>query len=147
MKNSPLLDRYKGLVSASLLTQIYEVAHSLVGVHVLHVNTTAQDGGSRKSSPTCSCAGYSWHPSARIGLGEHLMLSLAPCRFPRGRVQSQACICSSLPRGNGHCAEDCHLRHVLDTLVSSVAPPPPRHLDQTRHHLAPAGDAERPFQE
>jgi hypothetical protein len=31
MKNSPLLDRYKGLVSASLLTQIYEVAHALEG--------------------------------------------------------------------------------------------------------------------
>jgi trehalose synthase len=45
MKNSPLLDRYKGLVSASLLTQIYEVAHALAGLHVLHVNTTAQGGG------------------------------------------------------------------------------------------------------
>src|SRR5215469_5468552 len=42
---------------------------------------------------------------------------------PRERVQSKACICSSLSRGNGHCAEDSHLRHVLDTLVSSVAPP------------------------
>ena len=45
MKNSPLLDRYKGLVSASLLMQIYEVAHELAGLHVLHVNTTAQGGG------------------------------------------------------------------------------------------------------
>ena len=45
MENSPLLDRYKGLVSESLLTQIYEVAHSLAGLHVLHVNTTAQGGG------------------------------------------------------------------------------------------------------
>ena len=45
MKNSPLLDRYKGLVSASLLMQIYEVAHALAGLHVLHVNTTAQGGG------------------------------------------------------------------------------------------------------
>jgi trehalose synthase len=45
MKNSPLLDRYNGLVSASLLTQIYEVARPLAGLHVLHVNTTAQGGG------------------------------------------------------------------------------------------------------
>jgi len=45
MENSPLLDRYKGLVSESLLTQIYEVAHSLAGLHVMHVNTTAQGGG------------------------------------------------------------------------------------------------------
>jgi trehalose synthase len=45
MKNSPLLDRYKGLVSASLLTQIYEVAQALAGLHVLHINTTAQGGG------------------------------------------------------------------------------------------------------
>jgi hypothetical protein len=74
------------------------------------------------------------------------MLSLAPCRFLRGRVQSRAFICSSLQRGNGHCAEDSHVRHVLDTLVSSVAPPPLRYLDQTRHYLAPAGDADRPCQ-
>ena len=45
METSPLLDRYKGLVSASLLTQIYEVAQALAGLHVLHVNTTAQGGG------------------------------------------------------------------------------------------------------
>jgi trehalose synthase len=45
MKNSPLLDRYKGLVSASPLTQIYEVAHELAGLRVLHINTTAQGGG------------------------------------------------------------------------------------------------------
>ena len=45
MKNSPLLDRYQGLVSTSVLTQIYEVAHALTGLHVLHVNTTAQGGG------------------------------------------------------------------------------------------------------
>ncbi len=45
MKNSPLLDRYKGIVSASQLTQIYEVAHELAGLHVLHINTTAQGGG------------------------------------------------------------------------------------------------------
>ncbi len=45
METSPLLDRYKGLVSASLLKQIYEVAHALAGLHVLHVNTTAQGGG------------------------------------------------------------------------------------------------------
>src|SRR6266516_4044721 len=45
METSPLLDRYKGLVRASLLMQIYEVAHELAGLHVLHVNTTAQGGG------------------------------------------------------------------------------------------------------
>lgn len=45
METSPLLDRYKGIVSASLIQQIYEVAHSLAGLHVLHVNTTAQGGG------------------------------------------------------------------------------------------------------
>jgi trehalose synthase len=45
MKNSPLLDRYNGLVSASLLTQIYEVAQPLAGLRVLHINTTAQGGG------------------------------------------------------------------------------------------------------
>ena len=45
METSPLLDRYKGIVSASLIRQIYEVAHSLAGLHVLHVNTTAQGGG------------------------------------------------------------------------------------------------------
>ncbi len=45
MKISPLLERYKDVVSASLIEQIYEVARSLKGVHVLHINTTAQGGG------------------------------------------------------------------------------------------------------
>jgi trehalose synthase len=45
METSPLLDRYKGIVSASLIEQIYEAAHALAGLHVLHVNTTAQGGG------------------------------------------------------------------------------------------------------
>jgi hypothetical protein len=75
------------------------------------------------------------------------MLSLAPCRFLRGRVPSQAMTRSSSQRGNGHCAQDSHHHHAVDTLLSSVAPPPLRRLDQTKHHLAPAWDADRPFQE
>jgi hypothetical protein len=50
-------------------------------------------------------------------------------------------------KGNVHCAEDSHVRHMVDTLVSSLAPPPLRRLDYTGRHLAPAGDVERPFQE
>jgi trehalose synthase len=42
---SPLLDRYKGIVDESLIDQIYDVARSLAGIRVLHVNTTAQGGG------------------------------------------------------------------------------------------------------
>jgi trehalose synthase len=45
MRTSPLLDRYKGIVGASQIEQIYEVARSLAGLCVLHVNTTAQGGG------------------------------------------------------------------------------------------------------
>src|SRR5712692_9520351 len=73
-------------------------------------------------------------------------MSLAPCRFPRGRVQSQAFTRSSSQRGNLHCAEDSHLRHAVDQLLSAVAPPPLRRLDKTGHHLSPAGDADRPCQ-
>src|SRR5215510_15919993 len=75
------------------------------------------------------------------------MLSLAPCRFLRGRVPSLALTHSSSHRGNGHCARDSQHHHAVDTLVSSVAPPPLRRLDQTKHHLAPAWDADRLFQE
>ncbi len=49
-------------------------------------------------------------------------------------------------KGNVHCAEDSHDRHMGDTLVPSVAPPPLRRLDQTRHHLTYAGDTDRPCQ-
>src|SRR5215470_14062909 len=73
-------------------------------------------------------------------------MSLAPCRFPNERVQSQAFTRSSLSRGNVYCAEDSHVRHGVDTLLSSVAPPPLRHLDQTGHHLSSTGDADRPCQ-
>lgn len=45
MMKSSRLDRYKELVDASLIDQIYEVAHSLAGLRVLHINTTAQGGG------------------------------------------------------------------------------------------------------
>ena len=45
MRTSPLLDRYKGIVGESQIEQIYEVARSLAGLRVLHVNTTAQGGG------------------------------------------------------------------------------------------------------
>jgi len=45
MGRSPRLDRYKDLVDASLIDQIYEVARSLVGLRVLHINTTAKGGG------------------------------------------------------------------------------------------------------
>jgi trehalose synthase len=45
MGRSPRLDRYKDLVDASLIDQIYEVARSLDGLRVLHINTTAQGGG------------------------------------------------------------------------------------------------------
>src|SRR5216110_1887888 len=45
MDTSPLLERYRGIVNDALLTQIYEVAAPLSGLHVLHINTTAQGGG------------------------------------------------------------------------------------------------------
>ena len=49
--------------------------------------------------------------------------------------------------GNGHCAWDSHLHQAVDRPLSSVAPPLLRCLDKTGHHLAPAGDADRPCQE
>lgn len=45
MGTSPLLDRYKGIVGASLIDQIYEVARSLASLRVLHINTTTRGGG------------------------------------------------------------------------------------------------------
>jgi trehalose synthase len=45
MERSPRLDRYKGIVDETLIDQIYEVARSLAGLRVLHINTTAQGGG------------------------------------------------------------------------------------------------------
>ena len=45
MKRSPLLDQYRRFVSEDALAHIYHVAESLAGLHVLHINTTAQGGG------------------------------------------------------------------------------------------------------
>jgi hypothetical protein len=50
-------------------------------------------------------------------------------------------------KGNGHCAWDSHPHEAVDRPLSSIAQRPLRRLGQTRHHLAPAWDAERPFQE
>lgn len=45
MKRSPQLDRYKRFVREDLLDQIYLLAETLAGLHILHVNTTAHGGG------------------------------------------------------------------------------------------------------
>jgi trehalose synthase len=42
---TPGLERFRGLVSDALLSEIYDLARPLQGVHVLHINTTAQGGG------------------------------------------------------------------------------------------------------
>lgn len=45
MKRSPQLDRYRDLVGEEVLEHIYRAAEPLTGMHVLHINTTAQGGG------------------------------------------------------------------------------------------------------
>ena len=45
MRRSARLDRYKRFVGEDLLSEIYHIAESLAGLHILHVNTTAQGGG------------------------------------------------------------------------------------------------------
>ncbi len=45
MRTSPQSDRYKRFVDEALISRIYQVANSLAGLHVLHVNTTAKGGG------------------------------------------------------------------------------------------------------
>lgn len=45
MKRSSQLDRYKQYVGEDILARIYRAAEGLAGVHVLHVNTTAEGGG------------------------------------------------------------------------------------------------------
>lgn len=44
-RRSQQLDRYSQLVDHDVLTRIYQAAESLQGVHILHLNTTAQGGG------------------------------------------------------------------------------------------------------
>jgi hypothetical protein len=53
----------------------------------LRAATRDRRGGSQSHCGT-ACAGYLWYPSARIGLQDPLVMSLAPCRFPIVRVQS-----------------------------------------------------------
>jgi trehalose synthase len=45
MRRSAQLDRYKRFVGEDLLSEIYHIAESLAGLHILHINTTAQGGG------------------------------------------------------------------------------------------------------
>lgn len=45
MKRSPQLERYRDLVGDDLLSRVYHAAEPLVGLHVVHFNTTAQGGG------------------------------------------------------------------------------------------------------
>jgi hypothetical protein len=70
-------------------------------------------------------------------------MSLAPCRFRRGRVQSQAFTRSSSQRGNVHCAWDSHLDQAVDRPLSSVGPPPLCRLDKTSLLLGTLADLAR----
>ena len=45
MKRSPQLDRYRDLVGDDLLSRVYHAAEPLAGLHIMHINTTAQGGG------------------------------------------------------------------------------------------------------
>ncbi len=45
MKRSTQLDRYRRFVGEEVLAHIYRAAEPLAGLHVLHVNTTAEGGG------------------------------------------------------------------------------------------------------
>ncbi len=74
------------------------------------------------------------------------MLSRAPCRFTKGRVQSQTCINSSSQRGIVYCAQDSHLHYAGDRILSSLAQLLLRRLDQTEHLFSLAGDANRPVE-
>ena len=74
-------------------------------------------------------------------------MSLAACRFPRGRVQSKCIHLLIFKRGNVHCAWDSFIHQTADTPLPSVASPPLHKLDQTGHcHLSHGGDADRSCQ-
>jgi hypothetical protein len=83
------------------------------------------------------------------------------CVGQNGPVRTTASVSCSLPipqrkrtissidshtftKGHGHGAWDSHLHEAVERPVSSIAPPVLRRLDHPRHHLAPAGDADRP---
>ena len=57
---------------------------------------------------------------------------LAPCRLRRGRVPSKAFTCSSLHRGNVHCAWGSRFHQTVVRRLSRGA----RRLDKTRHRLS-----------
>ncbi|SRR5258708_4898333 len=74
-------------------------------------------------------------------------MSLAACRFPRGRVQSKCIHLLIFKRSNVHCAWYSSLHQTLDKPLPSVASPPLHKLDQTGHrHLSHGGDADRSCQ-
>jgi len=74
-------------------------------------------------------------------------MSLAACRFPRGRVPSKCIHLLIFKRGNVVCAWDSFLHHTADTPLPSIASPPLQKLDQTGHcHFSHGGDADRSCQ-
>ena len=73
-------------------------------------------------------------------------MSLAACRFPRGRVQSKCIHLLIFKRGHVHCAWDSCLHQAVDKHELSIAPLPFYKLDKTGHHLSHGRDAGRPCQ-
>src|SRR6266576_1922113 len=75
-----------------------------------------------------------------------LMSSVPPLQIPRRKSTISSIHMLIFTNGNGHCARNFHFHHAVDRPLSSVAPPALRCLDQTGHHLAHAGDADRSYQ-
>src|SRR6266700_2712561 len=73
-------------------------------------------------------------------------MSLAPCRYSGGRVESQGIHLLISQRGNVYHAWGSHLHQANDKPLPSVAPTPLRRLDHTIHSLSCLGDADRPHQ-
>ncbi len=73
-------------------------------------------------------------------------MSLAVCRFPRGRVQSKCIHLLIFKGGHINCAWDSYFHQAIDKHELSIAPPPFYKLDKTGHHLSHGGDADRPCQ-
>ncbi len=74
-------------------------------------------------------------------------MSLAACRFLRGRVKSKCIHLLIFKRGNVHCAWDSYFHQTVDKPLPSVAAAPLHELDQTGHrHLSHGGDVDRSCQ-
>jgi hypothetical protein len=142
-----LLDFLKQAFGAQELTRLYNEDGTIAHAEAKIGDSIVGGFDAREGWPDTPCFLLCWLLVASVGQNGPVRTSHDDtCSLPIPHHKNTISSIKSLifTKGNVYRAEDSHVSHLHDTLLSSVAQPLLRRLDQTGHHLSHTGDADRP---